>query len=211
MFTSWRTVLADSIHLSVARRPKERFHRQTILFLGGVQKKCICETVPFYLAGFWRGEKWQTRPVFCTLSMAPPPWWRWWCSRRRWPVCQRPTNPVHFDIHMGAVMILKAAIKLTVAFRESARCWGCRRRGCRRASCSYYPPVGILPEVWQFLPPFPPSFFIFILSHLSPRYLFSEAFFFVCVTFFLCFRFIIFGRKQPLLLNTILKAFFFLR
>lgn len=41
------------------------------------------------------------------------------------PVCQRPTGLVHFDIHMGAVMILKAAIKLTVAFRGSAWCWHC--------------------------------------------------------------------------------------
>lgn len=41
------------------------------------------------------------------------------------PVCQRPTGLVHFDIHMGAVMILKAAIKLTVAFWGSAWCRHC--------------------------------------------------------------------------------------
>lgn len=38
------------------------------------------------------------------------------------PVCQRPGSLVHFDIHIGEVMILKAAIKLTVAFRGSAWC-----------------------------------------------------------------------------------------
>lgn len=58
----------------------------------------------------------QTRPVFfCRLWAGPLV-----TARRgggwRLPVCQSPTSLVHFDIHMGAVMILKAAIKLTVAF-----------------------------------------------------------------------------------------------
>lgn len=71
------------------------------------------------------------------------------------PVCQRPTGLVHFDIHMGAVMILKAAIKLTVAFRGSAWCRHCAA------------PIilsGITPCITSFF--FPPCFFFSVYTSL---------------------------------------------
>lgn len=82
-------------------------------------KNIFCSIFPFGLEE--RGQ--QTRPVFFTRLWACPLWLQgsgWWL-----PVCQRPTSLVHFDIHMGAVMILKAAIKLTVAFWGSAWCRHC--------------------------------------------------------------------------------------
>ena len=122
------------------------------------------------------------------------------CRRRWWPVCQRPTNPVHSDIHMGAVMILKAAIKLTVAFRESAWCWNCRRWGCEERAAPIIPQWEYCLKCGNFylLPPLPLS----LSYHICPTYLFlskkkkKERYF--------CF--IIFGQKHPLLLNTIVKA-----
>lgn len=80
-------------------------------------------SLSLYTCRILKGRGQQTLSVFFSPS--------WTCplvTAGRWvvvPVCQRPTSPVHFDIHMGAVMILKAAIKLTVAFRGSAWCRRC--------------------------------------------------------------------------------------
>lgn len=86
----------------------------------GIARLCFPKSILFPSGLKERGQ--QTRLVFFSRLWACPLWLQlqgggWWL-----PVCQRPTSLVHFDIHMGAVMILKAAIKLTAAFRGSAWC-----------------------------------------------------------------------------------------
>lgn len=77
----------------------------------------------FFLCHFKGKRGQQAKTAFFSWLWACPLWlWNggWWL-----PVCQRPTSLVHFDSHMGAVMILKAAIRLTVAFQGSAWCRHC--------------------------------------------------------------------------------------
>lgn len=86
----------------------------------------LCFSVAFSSSLVWRRED-NKRGLYFSLGCGPAPCD---CNYRAvggclLPVCQRPTSLVHFDIHMGAVMILKAAIKLTVAFQGSAWCRHC--------------------------------------------------------------------------------------